>query len=31
MLLQSPWSPRLADVEANTAERLVLALADDIV
>ncbi|WP_217587136.1 PLP-dependent aminotransferase family protein [Burkholderia sp. GbtcB21] len=31
MLLQSPWSPRLADIDANTAERLVLALADDIV
>jgi len=31
MLLQSPWSPRLADIEANTAERLVLALADDII
>lgn len=31
MLLQSPWSPRLADIEANTTERLVLALADDIV
>lgn len=31
MLLQSPWSPRLADIEANTTERLVLALADDII
>lgn len=31
MLLQSPWVPRLADIEANAAERLVLALADDIV
>ena len=31
MLLQSPWAPRLADIEANAAERLVLALADDII
>lgn len=31
MLLQSPWVPRLADIEANAAERLVLALADDII
>ncbi|WP_439669025.1 Aspartate aminotransferase [Cupriavidus necator] len=30
MLLQSPWTPRLANIEANAAERLVLALADDI-
>lgn len=31
VLLQSPWIPRLADIEANAAERLVLALADDII
>jgi DNA-binding transcriptional MocR family regulator len=31
MLLQSPWSPRLANIEANPSERLVLALADDII
>ena len=31
MRLRSPWTPRLADREANTTERLVLALADDIV
>ncbi len=31
MLLQSPWIPRLANIETNTAERLVLALADDII
>lgn len=31
MLLQSPWTPRLADIEANAVERLVLALADDII
>jgi DNA-binding transcriptional MocR family regulator len=31
MLLQSPWQPRLANIEANAAERLALALADDIV
>lgn len=31
MLLQSPWIPRLANIEANATERLVLALADDIV
>lgn len=31
MLLQSPWTPRLADIEANVAERLIRALADDIV
>lgn len=31
MLLQSPWVPRLADIEASPAERLVLALADDII
>jgi DNA-binding transcriptional MocR family regulator len=31
MLRQSPWTPRLADVEASTAERLVQALADDII
>ncbi|MDH7803907.1 MULTISPECIES: PLP-dependent aminotransferase family protein [unclassified Rhizobium] len=31
MLLQSPWVPRLADIEANATERLVLALADDII
>ncbi|WP_162726282.1 aminotransferase-like domain-containing protein [Agrobacterium tumefaciens] len=31
VLLQSPWTPRLADIEANAAERLVLALADDII
>ena len=31
MLLQSPWAPRLANIEANAAERLVLALADDII
>lgn len=31
MLLQSPWTPRLANIEANAAERLVLALADDII
>lgn len=31
MLLQSPWMPRLADRDASVAERLVLALVDDIV
>ncbi|MCI0997786.1 PLP-dependent aminotransferase family protein [Pseudomonas corrugata] len=31
MRLQSPWTPRLADIEANASERLVCALADDIV
>ncbi|WP_460116299.1 aminotransferase-like domain-containing protein [Pseudomonas sp. H2_D02] len=31
MRLQSPWIPRLADIEASVAERLVLALADDII
>lgn len=31
MLLQSPWIPRLADLEASTVERLTLALADDII
>lgn len=31
MLLQSPWTPRLADIEANAADRLVHALAADIV
>ncbi|MDH6232998.1 DNA-binding transcriptional MocR family regulator [Mesorhizobium soli] len=31
MRLQSPWTPRLADIEASTAERLVLGMADDIV
>ncbi|MFS2127160.1 PLP-dependent aminotransferase family protein [Pseudomonas sp. Pseusp97] len=31
MLLQSPWTPRLADIDASAAERLVLALADDII
>lgn len=31
MLLQSPWIPRLANIEASPAERLALALADDIV
>lgn len=31
VLLQSPWTPRLANIEANAAERLVLALADDII
>lgn len=31
MRLQSPWQPRLANVEATTVERLVLALADDII
>lgn len=31
MLLQSPWAPRLANVETNATERLVLALADDII
>jgi DNA-binding transcriptional MocR family regulator len=31
MLLQSPWMPRLADIEASATERLVLALADDII
>ncbi|RQR64580.1 PLP-dependent aminotransferase family protein [Burkholderia sp. Bp9125] len=31
MLLQSPWTPRLASIEANAAERLALALADDII
>lgn len=31
MLLQSPWAPRLANIEANATERLVLALADDII
>ncbi|SPD67620.1 Aspartate aminotransferase (plasmid) [Cupriavidus taiwanensis] len=30
MLLQSPWTPRLANIEANAAERLVLALSEDI-
>lgn len=31
MLLQSPWQPRLAEIDASPAERLVLALADDII
>nr|WP_210246989.1 PLP-dependent aminotransferase family protein [Agrobacterium tumefaciens] len=31
VLQQSPWTPRLANIEANAAERLVLALADDII
>jgi len=31
MLLISPWTPHLADIEANAAERLIRALADDIV
>ncbi len=31
MLLQSPWIPRLAEIDASVAERLVLALADDII
>jgi DNA-binding transcriptional MocR family regulator len=31
MLLRSPWTPRLADIEASLAERLALALADDII
>ena len=31
MRLQSPWQPRLANVEATTVERLVLALANDII
>ena len=31
MRLQSPWPPRLADIEASTTDRLVLALADDII
>jgi len=31
MLLQSPWTPRLADIDASTAERLALAVADDII
>lgn len=31
MLLQSPWMPRLAEIDASVAERLVLALADDII
>ncbi|WP_448680649.1 aminotransferase-like domain-containing protein [Pseudomonas nicosulfuronedens] len=31
MLLQSPWTPRLAEIDASAAERLVLALADDII
>ncbi|MFV3307912.1 PLP-dependent aminotransferase family protein [Pseudomonas sp. NY15181] len=31
MLLQSPWTPRLAEIDASVAERLVRALADDIV
>ena len=31
MLLRSPWAPRLADIEASIGERLVLALADDII
>ena len=31
MLLQSPWTPHLANIEANAAERLVFALADDII
>jgi len=30
MRLRSPWTPRLADVEGGTAERLVQALSDDI-
>ena len=30
MRLRSPWKPRLAGIEANAAERLVRALADDI-
>ncbi|WP_207886640.1 PLP-dependent aminotransferase family protein [Pseudomonas sp. 30_B] len=31
MLLQSPWTPRLAEIDASAAERLVRALADDII
>ena len=31
MRIQSPWAPRLADIEASTTDRLVLALADDII
>ncbi|MHC9086149.1 aminotransferase-like domain-containing protein [Luteimonas sp. RIT-PG2_3] len=31
MRLQSPWVPRLADIKASTTDRLVLALADDII
>lgn len=31
MLLQSPWTPRLASTGQNAAERLSLALADDII
>lgn len=31
MRLRSPWEPHLADIEAGTADRLVLALADDII
>ena len=31
MLLPSPWTPRLARIEASAAERLARALADDIV
>lgn len=31
MLLQSPWTPHLANIETNAAERLVLALAGDII
>lgn len=31
MHLQSPWVPRLANLEISTAERLVQALADDII
>lgn len=30
MLLQSRWTPRLADIKAGPVERLVVALADDI-
>lgn len=30
MLLQSPWKPRLADIQGSPAERLVHALAEDI-
>lgn len=31
MRLQSPWHPRFADIEGSPADRLVAALADDIV
>ncbi|MBD9676574.1 PLP-dependent aminotransferase family protein [Pseudomonas sp. PDM18] len=31
MLLRSPWTPRLAQIDASAAERLVMALADDII